>query len=61
MNRETMRKLAYFFLFLSFLIAFHQYIGIGSFWEMKDVHHELFIAMFGFSGILLYLLSKSGE
>jgi hypothetical protein len=53
-----MKELAYIFLALAFLIALHQYIYYGSWFELKDVHHELFIAMFGFAGIVLLWLSQ---
>ena len=45
------------FITIGLLISIEQYISWGSFFEFKDVHHEMFIVMFIFGGlsILLYM------
>ena len=53
----NLRKLAYLLFFAAFLIALHQYLNWETWFEMRDVHHELFIAMFGFAGALLLYLN----
>jgi hypothetical protein len=53
-----LKQLAAAFLILAFLIALHQYLNWGVWFELKDVHHELFIAMFTFAGLLLLWLSE---
>jgi hypothetical protein len=52
----SLKELGILFLTLAFLIALHQYSTYGSWFELKDVHHELFIACFGFAGVLLLWL-----
>jgi len=60
LKRKQLRLLAVLFLVLAFIIALHQYVHYGVWFELKDVHHELFIATFGFAGLLLLLLLESG-
>ncbi|KKN47250.1 hypothetical protein LCGC14_0664710 [marine sediment metagenome] len=45
-------------LFITFalLISIEQYISYGSFFEFKDVHHEMFIIMFLFGAFVIVLL-----
>jgi len=45
--------------FCSFLIALHQFLNWGHWFEFKDIHHETFIITLLFASILLYwLVSK---
>jgi len=55
--KKDLRKLAILFLALAFLIALHQYLNWGVIFEIEDVHHELFIAVFAFAGFLCLWLS----
>lgn len=41
---------------LAFLVALHQYLNWGSWFELKDIHHEVFIVALVFGGIMLYLV-----
>ena len=34
-------------------IALHQYIGWGYWFELEDLHHETWMIMFAFSGLVL--------
>jgi hypothetical protein len=36
----------------AFLVALHQKVTCGHWFEPKDVHHELFIAALGFGGLV---------
>lgn len=51
---------AYVFVALAVLIGYHQYVNWGYWFETKDIHHELFICMFAFSGVILLLFNKNG-
>jgi hypothetical protein len=44
---------------LAFLIALHQYIFWHVWFELKDVHHELFIAGCFFAGLVLLLYANA--
>lgn len=51
------------FILFAVLISIEQYISWGSFFEYKDIHHEMFIVMFifgAFSIMLLNILKKRG-
>jgi len=56
-----LNTLSYMLLLLAFLMALHQYLMFGSWFELKDVHHEAFILAFGFAGILLMYVSRRRE
>jgi len=51
-------ELAFALWLIAFLISLHQYANYGSWFESKDVHHEVFIASFGFGGVILYWFAK---
>lgn len=51
---------AYLLVALAVLIGYHQYVNWGYWFEVKDIHHELFICMFAFSGLTLLFFSKNG-
>jgi len=36
---------------LAFLVALHQYVNWGAWFELKDIHHELFIVALIFAGV----------
>jgi hypothetical protein len=55
------KEMGFLLLLLAFLVALHQYLNYGVWFEMKDVHHELFIATFAFAGFLLLWLSGRRE
>jgi len=44
------------FLAFAFLIALHQYIYWGKWFEFSDIHHETFIFGFIFAGLVLFLM-----
>jgi len=49
------------FVSLALLISIEQYVSWGSFFEFKDIHHEMFIVMFlfgAFSIAILYYIKK---
>lgn len=54
----TGKKLGLLLLLLAFLISLHQYVLCGEWFEIKDIHHELFIVAFAFSGVLLLYLRR---
>ena len=56
-----LKEKGFLLLLLAFLVALHQYLNYGVWFEMKDVHHELFIASFAFSGLLLLWLAGRGK
>lgn len=43
---------------LGALVSLHQFIFWGSFFEFKDIHHELFIVTLIFAGIIVLLVTK---
>jgi hypothetical protein len=53
-----LKQLAVVFFALAFLVALHQYLNWEVWFELKDVHHELFIVTFAFAGFLLLWLSE---
>jgi len=49
------------FILFAIIISVEQYISWGSFFELKDIHHEMFIVMFLFGALsitLLFLIKK---
>lgn len=60
MNRKVGR-LGFALILAAFLIALQQYIDCGLWFEIKDIHHELFIVTFAFSGSLLLYLKRKKE
>ena len=38
---------------LAFLVALHQYVNWGVWFEFKDIHHELFVVALIFGGVVL--------
>lgn len=50
----TMQTLSIFFVFAAICIAIEQYWSWGSFFEFDDIHHELFIFGFMFTGLTLW-------
>lgn len=58
MKKKTLQNLAIVFLLVALAIGIHQYINWGIFFEVSDIHHELFIAMFGFSGAVLWYIGR---
>jgi hypothetical protein len=44
------------FLFIALCIAVHQYLFWNLWWEWEDIHHEGFIIMFFFAGIILLII-----
>ena len=57
---NILKILAYFFLLIAVLVALHQYVGWGYLWEWEDLHHEGFMMMFGFAGIVLLIIRRGG-
>ena len=57
---KKIRQKTFFLSIVFFVLAtlgiLHQYLKCGEVWEMSDVHHETFILMFAFSGVLLVVL-----
>lgn len=54
MNRNIQLSLAFFA--VAALIMLHQYVTWGVWFEIKDIHHEMFVVAFAFAGgILLYV------
>jgi len=47
------KLLGLLFVFIASLIAVHQFIGWGYWFELEDLHHETWMIMFGFAGVLL--------
>ena len=45
------------FILFALLISVEQYISYGSFFEFKDIHHEMFIVMFIFGALSIAILS----
>lgn len=45
------------FILIAVLISIEQYVSWGSFFEFKDIHHEMFIVMFIFGALLIAILS----
>jgi len=45
------------FILFAVLISIEQYVSWGSFFEFKDIHHEMFIVMFIFGALLIAILS----
>lgn len=62
MKKETLKKHKTEFMFvglfvlLALLISIEQYVSWGSFFEVKDIHHEMFIVMFLFGALIILLL-----
>lgn len=52
------KTLIYTLLFLAFLVALHQYLNFGYWFELKDIHHETFIVAFTFAALIAYYISK---
>jgi len=50
--------LAVLFLVIAVAIAVHQFIGWGFWWEWEDLHHETWMIMFAFTGIVLLLMGR---
>jgi len=43
---------------LAFLVALHQYLNWGVWFEFTDIHHELFIIALIFGGIVAWFWRK---
>jgi len=56
MNTKT---IAIIFLVIAGAIAIHQYTIIQSFFEIKDIHHEMFIFGFALTGTTLLILGET--
>jgi len=39
-------------------IALHQYVCYGMWFQLEDIHHETFMIMFAFCGIVLLVIRK---
>jgi hypothetical protein len=55
MNRKM---LAYVLLFLAFLVGLHQFLNWGVWFQISDVHHELFESALAFAGIVLLVTEE---
>jgi hypothetical protein len=40
------KEFAFLFLLLAFLVALHQYVNYGVWFEIKDIHHESIMLLF---------------
>jgi hypothetical protein len=45
-------------LFIAIVIALHQFIYYGVWFEVADIHHETFMITFAFTGLTLYMLKR---
>jgi len=52
------KMLAYALIALASLVALHQYINWGCWFEIEDIHHETFIASLIFGAVTLFIYFK---
>ena len=52
MKKKNKKALAVVLLSGAFLVALHQKVVYGRWFETKDIHHEMFIAALGFGGLV---------
>jgi uncharacterized membrane protein YidH (DUF202 family) len=50
--------LAAFLIILGFLVSFHQYLNYGTWFEIKDIHHELFTVALIFAGVIILVFNQ---
>ena len=51
-------RLALIFLIVAVAIAIHQLVTWGALFEFDDLHHETWVIMFGFAGLVLWVKKK---
>jgi len=51
-------KIAWILLIAAIAIAVHQLVTWGVVFEFDDLHHETWIVMFGFAGLILLIKKK---
>jgi len=51
---NPLKILAIVFVIIAIIIALHQFIVWGYWFELEDLHHETWMIMFGFCGFILY-------
>jgi hypothetical protein len=52
MKKKDKQALAVLLFSGAFLVALHQKVAYGRWFQIQDVHHELFIAALGFGGLV---------
>lgn len=57
MVRERLPHLAILFFLFAGVISAEQYIRFGKWFEVQDIHHEMFIVTFAFAGIVLLIIN----
>jgi len=58
---NPIKIIALVFILIAGAIALHQYIGWGYWFEWGDLHHETWMIMFAFCGIVLFgVYGRSG-
>ena len=57
---NIMKILAVALIVIAIAIAVHQFIYWGYWFEIEDLHHETWMIMFGFSGLLLFAIFGRG-
>ena len=51
-------KISYVFLLFVVILLVHQYIFYNVWFQPQDIHHETWMIMFGFAGLVLLVKKK---
>jgi len=52
------KYLPFILIIIAVVLIVHQYVFYGVWWEWEDLHHETWILMFAFAGMVLLIWRK---